>query len=72
MKISEAAAFIRDLELSDWQRQVGRMMLDQVRARLGFLEAVGLGYLSLDRTLRTLSGGEVRRVALTSALGRAW
>ncbi len=69
MKISDAAAFFRGLALSDWERQVGRMMLDQVRARLGYLEAVGLGYLTLDRTLRTLSGGEIRRVALTSALG---
>ena len=69
MKISDAAALVRSLDLSDWERQVGRMMLEQVRARLGFLEAVGLGYLTLDRTLRTLSGGEVRRVALTSALG---
>jgi excinuclease ABC subunit A len=69
MKISEAARFFDELELSDWQRQVGRMMLEQVRARLGYLETVGLGYLTLDRTLRTLSGGEKRRVALTSALG---
>jgi len=69
MKISEAAEFFRGLPLSDWQRQVGRMMLEQVCARLGYLESVGLGYLTLDRTLRTLSGGEVRRVALTSALG---
>jgi excinuclease ABC subunit A len=45
------------------------MMLEQVRSRLGYLESVGLGYLTLDRTLRTLSGGEIRRVALTSALG---
>ena len=44
-------------------------MLEQVQARLAYLEAVGLGYLTLDRTLRTLSGGEARRVALTSALG---
>jgi len=44
-------------------------MLEQVRARLSYLEAVGLGYLTLDRTLRTLSGGEARRVALTAALG---
>jgi excinuclease ABC subunit A len=49
--------------------QVGRMMLEQVVARLGYLEAVGLGYLTLDRTLKTLSGGEAQRVALTSALG---
>ncbi len=69
MKVREAAAMFRDLDLPDYQRQVGRMMLDQVRARLSYLEAVGLGYLTLDRTLRTLSGGEARRVALTSALG---
>ena len=69
MKIADAVEFFRGLALSDWQRQVGRMMLDQVQARLGYLDAVGLGYLALDRTLRTLSGGEVRRVALTAALG---
>ena len=69
MKISDAARFFRELVLADWQHQVGRMMLEQVPARLGYLEAVGLGYLTLDRTLRTLSGGEIRRVALTSALG---
>ena len=69
MKISDAAALLRQLELSDSERHMARVMLQQVTARLGFLEAVGLGYLTLDRTLRTLSGGEVRRVALTSALG---
>ena len=69
MKICDAAEFFRRLDLDDWQRQVGRMMLEQVDSRLGFLETVGLGYLTLDRTLRTLSGGEIRRVALTSAMG---
>ncbi len=69
LKIEEAADFFRTLKLTDWQRQVGRMMLDQVCARLGYLDGVGLGYLTLDRTVRTLSGGEARRVALTSALG---
>jgi excinuclease ABC subunit A len=69
MKVRDAAAFFRRLELPDYELQVGRMMLEQVQARLGYLEAVGLGYLTLDRTLRTLSGGEARRVALTSALG---
>ncbi len=69
MKVQDAAAFFASLTLRPWQRQVGRMALDQVRARLRFLDAVGLGYLTLDRTLRTLSGGELRRVALTSALG---
>ncbi|HJT31295.1 MAG TPA: excinuclease ABC subunit UvrA [Pirellulales bacterium] len=69
LKVREAAEFFRSLELPDWQRAVGRMMLDQVRARLGYLQAVGLDYLTLDRPLRTLSGGEAQRVALTSALG---
>jgi excinuclease ABC subunit A len=69
MKIRDAVAFFKSLPLDDFQRRVGRMMLEQVDARLGYLDAVGLGYLTLDRTLRTLSGGEIRRVALTSALG---
>ncbi|TWT79202.1 UvrABC system protein A [Planctomycetes bacterium CA13] len=43
--------------------------LSQIRERIGYLQAVGLGYLQLDRTLRTLSGGETQRVALTAALG---
>lgn len=69
LKIAESLEFFRALEVSSWERQVGRMMFDQVVARLCFLEQVGLGYLSLDRMLRTLSGGEAQRVALTSALG---
>jgi excinuclease ABC subunit A len=71
MRVAELAQWFLELKLSDWERQVGRIMLDQIRSRLGYLESVGLGYLSLDRTLRTLSGGEARRVALTSALGSA-
>lgn len=69
MRISDARAFFASLELSDHERTVGRIMLDQIDARLRYLDEIGLGYLSLDRPLRTLSGGEVQRVALTSALG---
>ncbi|MEX2114649.1 MAG: excinuclease ABC subunit UvrA [Pirellulales bacterium] len=69
LKIADALDFLRSLELSPWERQVGRIMLDTVEARLKYLVQVGLGYLTLDRTLRTLSGGESQRVALTTALG---
>jgi len=69
LKVEDAFAFFRTLELTDWQRDVGRMMLEQVDSRLRYLCEVGLAYLSLDRTLRTLSGGEAQRVAMTSALG---
>ena len=69
MRIDVALEFFRQLELSPTQRQVGRIMLDQILARLSYLQSVGVGYLTLDRTLRTLSGGEAQRVALTSALG---
>lgn len=69
LKIRDAIAFLEQLDLPAWERQVARAMLDQVLARLKYLDAAGLGYLALDRTLRTLSGGEAQRVALTSTLG---
>jgi excinuclease ABC subunit A len=69
LKISDALEFLRRLELSPWERQVGRIMFETVEARLRYLVDVGLGYVTLDRTLRTLSGGESQRVALTTALG---
>ena len=69
MKVRDAAALFDQLELSPWEATVGKVMLEQIRSRLHFLEIVGLGYLTLDRALRTLSGGESRRVTLTSALG---
>jgi excinuclease ABC subunit A len=69
LKIRDALAFFRQLTLPDWQLAIGRSMLEQVQTRLGFLDSVGLGYLTLDRSLRTLSGGEAQRVSLTTALG---
>jgi excinuclease ABC subunit A len=69
LKTSDALRFFRELQLDQAERAIGGSMLEQVQARLRYLEAVGLGYLTLERTLRTLSGGEAQRVALTSALG---
>jgi excinuclease ABC subunit A len=69
MEIRAALQLFEKMELSDWERSVSDRIMHQIIARLGYLQAVGVGYLTLDRTLRTLSGGEAQRVALTSALG---
>lgn len=69
MKVADAVAFFDHLQLTDHERSIARVMLQQVEARLNYLQQVGVGYLTLERTLRTLSGGEAQRVALTSALG---
>ncbi len=47
-----------------------KRVVEQIEARLDYLERIGLGYLTLDRQARTLSGGEAQRVALTTALSR--
>lgn len=69
LSVAEAHQFFSTLPLEDWQRPLARTMLDQLIARLGYLRQVGLDYLSLDRTVRTLSGGEASRVTFTAALG---
>lgn len=69
LKTREALDWFAEVELTPWQRQVGRLLLEQVVSRLEYLDQVGVGHLSLERPLRTLSGGEAQRVSLTSALG---
>jgi excinuclease ABC subunit A len=58
-----------DSQLTSHERTLAQFLLQEVRTRLGYLADVGLGYVTLDRTLRTLSSGEAQRVALTSTLG---
>jgi len=64
--VREAGDFFQTVQVKD---EAGRMILDEINSRLRYLKDVGLGYLTLDRQSRTLSGGEVQRVALASALG---
>ncbi|MDA0323183.1 MAG: excinuclease ABC subunit UvrA [Verrucomicrobia bacterium] len=69
LPIDQCAAFFRDLELPAPLDEATDLLLGEIRARLGYLVDVGLGYLTLDRQSRTLSGGEVQRINLTTALG---
>ena len=55
--------------LTEAEAQAARLVLDEIRTRLRYLCEVGIGYLTLDRQSRTLSGGEVQRINLTTALG---
>ena len=69
LPVSAALRFFERVRLPGAMDDAGRLLLDEIRGRLRFLCEVGLGYLTLDRQSRTLSGGEVQRINLTTALG---
>ncbi len=71
LPIRRCRAWFDDLELPQGLDQAGALLLGEIRSRLRYLDQVGLGYLTLDRQSRTLSGGEVQRINLTTALGTA-
>ncbi len=64
-----AAAWIRDLELTETERAIARLIVREITERLSFLENVGIGYLSLARSARSLSGGEAQRIRLATQIG---
>jgi len=67
--VAQAAEFFRRLKLNPREQQIARDLLAEIRARLKFLDRVGLGYLQLDRSAPTLSGGEAQRIRLAAQLG---
>ncbi len=69
LPLSDCAAFFKTLTLPAPLDQATELLLDEINSRLRYLCEVGLGYLTLDRQSRTLSGGEVQRINLTTALG---
>jgi excinuclease ABC subunit A len=64
-----ALEWLEEVELSETDRHVARLILREIRERLQFLENVGIGYLSMDRSSATLSGGEAQRIRLATQIG---
>jgi excinuclease ABC subunit A len=64
-----AAEWIRSLEMTETERAIARLIVREITERLSFLENVGIGYLSLARSARSLSGGEAQRIRLATQIG---
>lgn len=69
MTIAEAEAFFATLELTRYERDIAKRILEELNKRLKYLCDVGIGYLTLDRLSNTLSGGEAQRINLATSLG---
>jgi excinuclease ABC subunit A len=69
MSAKRAIEWFDQLELSDTERQIARLVLREINERLRFLDSVGVGYLSLERAAGTLSGGEAQRIRLATQIG---
>ena len=71
LDIQGLAGWFEGLEsrLSEKQQRIGAEVLKEIRKRIGFLLDIGLDYLSLNRPLRTLSGGEAQRIRLATQIG---
>ena len=67
--IGELQNYMNDLELSPRQEEIGKLILKEIRSRIGFLMDVGLDYLTLSRATASLSGGEAQRIRLATQIG---
>ena len=71
ISVDDCARFFAELQLTDYEQKVVGRVLEEIKNRLGYLQKVGLGYLSLNRLTNTLSGGEFQRIKLATSLGSA-
>lgn len=69
MPVAQCQAFFQQVEFTDRELTIGRQVLKEINARLGFLAKVGLEYLTLSRAAGTLSGGEAQRIRLATQIG---
>src|SRR6059036_693485 len=69
MSVTRALEFLEGLELSETDQLIGSRVIKEIKERLTFLDNVGVGYLDLDRTAATLSGGEAQRLRLATQIG---
>lgn len=69
MTISQASKWFASLSLTQTEQQTAKHLLEEINSRLSFLQAVGLGYISLDRLSSSLSGGESQRINIAKSLG---
>lgn len=69
LSIDDLVEFLEGIKLTDMQMKIGNVILKEIRARVGFLQEVGLNYLSLSRFTGSLSGGEAQRIRLATQIG---
>jgi excinuclease ABC subunit A len=69
LSVEQADSFFQELRLTEYQEKIAHDIIKEIRARLGFLKNVGLGYLTLNRESGTLSGGEAQRIRLATQIG---
>ena len=71
MRIETLRAWLKEVQLDESVHRSVKIVLEEIRSRVDYLDEIGLGYLTLNRTSRSLSGGEMQRIQLTTSIGRA-